>query len=129
MNQLLTELAKMLHLGNDAIQNLANNYPQIREQYIAWQSYTKIIDGLKDLGTLVGLILVLSVIVTIISFAFRIDEDLLWAKSASKYASRFAIGSVLVYVLLQVSITSLQVMRVNAAPEIDAIVKIVEKDK
>lgn len=35
MNQLLAELAKTLHLGNDAIQNLAENYPQIRAQYIA----------------------------------------------------------------------------------------------
>ena len=129
MNQLLAELAKVLHLGNDALQNIAHNYPQIREQYIAWESYTKIIEGLKDLGILVGLILVLSVIVTIISFAFRIDDDLLWAKSASKYARRAVVGSILMYVFLQVSITSLQIMRVNAAPEIDAIVKIVEKDK
>ena len=30
MNQLLAELAKTLHLGNDVIQNLVNNYPQIR---------------------------------------------------------------------------------------------------
>lgn len=130
MNQLLTELAKMLHLGNDAIQNLANNYPQIREQYIAWQSYTKIIDGLTDFDMLIGVLIFISAVVFLMSF-FYISEEatLVWTKYLHKYARRFVIGSILTYLLLHVAITALQIIRVNTAPEIDAIVKIVEKDK
>lgn len=72
----------------------------------------------------------ISAVVFLMSF-FYISEEatLVWTKYLHKYARRAVVGSILMYVFLQVSITSLQIMRVNAAPEIDAIVKIVEKDK
>lgn len=36
MDNVLNELAQILHVGNDALQKLISQYPQIREQYIQY---------------------------------------------------------------------------------------------
>ena len=36
MEELIQELAKTLHIGNDAIQSLITNYPQLRQQLTAY---------------------------------------------------------------------------------------------
>ena len=56
MNNILNQLAQTLHISNETIQNVTNNYPQLREQFIKWSDLQMNIEALNNLATLVVLL-------------------------------------------------------------------------
>lgn len=56
MNNVLNELAQILHVGNDTLQKLINHYPQIRDQYVQYmmlESYDQML--LMEFGQIYSL--------------------------------------------------------------------------
>ena len=47
MDVLIQEIAKTFNIGNEAVQNIINNYPQLRQQ-IALYNVTTMVQGFDD---------------------------------------------------------------------------------
>lgn len=54
MEQLLQELAKTLNISNDAVQTILQNYPQLRQEFVAYY-ITNMIGSLSETITFLAL--------------------------------------------------------------------------
>lgn len=59
MNELLTEIAKTFNIGNETVQNIIQNYPQLRQQIAVYNITTTTIEAIT--GVAIFLTLVVSI--------------------------------------------------------------------
>ena len=122
MNNILNQLAQTLHISNETIQNVTNNYPQLREQFIKWSDLQMNIEALNNLATISGIVVLLAFVI----WAFTHVEKIVNVEKFMKYAIVF---SIIVAVAAETGIFYLRKSQLHQAPEITAIMKLVETKK
>lgn len=122
MNNILNQLAQTLHISNETIQNVTNNYPQLREQFIKWSDLQMNIEALNNLATISGIVVLLAFVI----WAFTHVEKIVKVEKFMKYAIVF---SIIVAVAAETGIFYLRKSQLHQAPEITAIMKLVETKK
>lgn len=122
MNNILNQLAQTLHISNETIQNVTNNYPQLREQFIKWSDLQMNIEALNTLATISGIVVLLAFVI----WAFTHVEKIVKVEKFMKYAIVF---SIIVAVAAETGIFYLRKSQLHQAPEITAIMKLVETKK
>ena len=122
MNNILNQLAQTLHISNETIQNVTNNYPQLREQFIKWSDLQMNIEALNTLATISGIVVLLAFVI----WAFTHVEKIVKVEKFMKYAIVF---SLIVAVAAETGIFYLRKSQLHQAPEITAIMKLVETKK
>lgn len=70
MNNVLNELAQILHVGNDTLQKLINHYPQIRDQYIQYM----MLESYDQMLLTMLVITCVTIILLIVAWLFDINE-------------------------------------------------------
>ena len=70
MDNVLNELAQILHVGNDALQKLISQYPQIREQYIQYM----MLESYDQMLLTMLVITCVTIILLIVAWLFDINE-------------------------------------------------------
>lgn len=122
MNNVLNQLAQTLNISNETIQNVTNNYPQLREQFIKWSDLQMNIEALNNLATISGIVVLLAFVI----WAFTHVEKIVKVEKFMKYAIVF---SIIVAVAAETGIFYLRKSQLHQAPEITAIMKLVETKK
>ena len=122
MNNVLNQLAQTLHISNETIQNVTNNYPQLREQFIKWSDLQMNIEALNTLATISGIVVLLAFVI----WAFTHVEKIVKVEKFMKYTIVF---SLIVAVAAETGIFYLRKSQLHQAPEITAIMKLVETKK
>ena len=122
MNNILNQLAQTLHISNETIQNVTNNYPQLREQFIKWSDLQMNIEALNNLATISGIVVLLAFVI----WAFTHVEKIVKVEKFMKYAIVF---SIIVAVAAETGIFYLRKSQLHQAPEITAIMKLVKTKK
>ena len=135
MNNILNQLAQTLHISNETIQNVTNNYPQLREQFIKWSDLQMNIEALNNLATISGIVVLLAFVIwafthvekiVFVIWAFTHVEKIVKVEKFMKYAIVF---SIIVAVAAETGIFYLRKSQLHQAPEITAIMKLVETKK
>lgn len=120
MNNVLNQLAQTLHISNETLQNVTNNYPQLREQFIKWSDLQMNIEALNTLATISGIVVLLAFVI----WAFTHVEKIVKVEKFMKYTIVF---SLVIAVAAETGIFYLRKAQLHQAPEITAIMKVVEK--
>ena len=74
MNNVLNELAQILHVGNDTLQKLINQYPQIREQYVQYMMLESYDQTLLTMFVITGVTIISLIAAWLFVYFFEIDE-------------------------------------------------------
>ena len=122
MNNVLNQLAQTLNISNETLQKVTNNYPQLREQFIKWSDLQMNIEALNNLATISGIVVLLAFVI----WAFTHVEKIVKVEKFMKYAIVF---SIIVAVAAETGIFYLRKSQLHQAPEITAIMKLVETKK
>lgn len=122
MNNVLNQLAQTLNISNETLQKVINNYPQLREQFIKWSDLQMNIEALNTLATISGIVVLLAFVI----WAFTHVEKIVKVEKFMKYAIVF---SLIVAVTAETGIFYLRKSQLHQAPEITAIMKLVETKK
>ena len=120
INNVLNQLAQTLHISNETLQKVVNNYPQLREQFIKWSDLQMNIEALNTLATISGIVVLLAFVI----WAFTHVEKIVKVEKFMKYAIVF---SLIVAVAAETGIFYLRKSQLHQAPEITALMKLVEK--
>ena len=122
MNNVLNQLAQTLHISNETLQKVVNNYPQLREQFIKWSDLQMNIEALNTLATISGIVVLLAFVI----WAFTHVEKIVKVEKFMKYTIVF---SLIVAVAAETGIFYLRKSQLHQAPEITALMKLVETKK
>lgn len=122
MNNVLNQLAQTLHISNETLQKVVNNYPQLREQFIKWSDLQMNIEALNTLATISGIVVLLAFVI----WAFTHVEEIVKVEKFMKYTIVF---SLIVAVAAETGIFYLRKSQLHQAPEMTAIMKVVETKK
>lgn len=122
MNNVLNQLAQTLNISNETIQNITNNYPQLREQFIKWSDLQMNIEALNTLATISGIVVLLAFVI----WAFTHVEKIVKVEKFMKYTIVF---SLIVAIAAETGIFYLRKSQLHQVPEITAIMKLVETKK
>ena len=122
MNNVLNQLTQTLHISNETLQKAVNNYPQLREQFIKWSDLQMSIEVLNTLATISGIVVLLAFVI----WAFTHVEKIVKVEKFMKYTIVF---SLIVAVAAETGIFYLRKSQLHQAPEITAIMKLVETKK
>ena len=98
MEVLLQEIAKTFHIGNEAVQNIIDNYPQLRQQIVAY-NFTSVIQFF---------------IAIIIAFAFSATSGVLQALEYARPSYREDAGKDIIGILKKVATISFIVLVVSS---------------
>lgn len=120
INNVLNQLAQTLHISNETLQKVVNNYPQLREQFIKWSDLQMNIEALNTLATISGIVVLLAFVI----WAFTHVEKIVKVEKFMKYAIIF---SIIIAVAAETGIFYLRKSQLHQAPEITALMKLVEK--
>lgn len=120
MNNVLNQLAQTLHISNETLQKAVNNYPQLHEQFIKWSDLQMNIEALNTLATISGIVVLLAFVI----WAFTHVEKIVKVEKFMKYTIVF---SIIVAVAAETGIFYLRKSQLHQAPEITALMKLVEK--
>lgn len=122
MNNVLNQLTQTLHISNETLQKAVNNYPQLREQFIKWSDLQMSIEALNTLATISGIVVLLAFVI----WAFTHVEKIVKVEKFMKYTIVF---SLIVAIAAETGIFYLRKSQLHQAPEITAIMKLVETKK
>lgn len=122
MNNVLNQLTQTLHISNETLQNAVNNYPQLREQFIKWSDLQMNIEALNTLATISGIVVLLAFVI----WAFTHVEKIVKVEKFMKYTIVF---SLIVAIAAETGIFYLRKSQLHQAPEITAIMKVIETKK
>ena len=122
MNNVLNQLTQTLHISNETLQKAVNNYPQLREQFIKWSDLQMSIEALNTLATISGIVVLLAFVI----WAFTHVEKIVKVEKFMKYTIVF---SLIVAIAAETGIFYLRKSQLHQAPEITALMKLVETKK
>ena len=74
MNELLTEIAKTFNIGNETVQNIIQNYPQLRQQ-IAVYNITTTIEAIAGIAIFLTLVVSIFAGLHIVNMKYEIIND------------------------------------------------------
>ena len=103
MEVLLQEIAKTFNIGNEAVQNIIDNYPQLRQQIVAY-NFTSVIQFF------IAIIIALS----FIAFAFSATSGVLQALEYARPSYREDAGKDIIGILKKVATISFIVLVVSS---------------
>lgn len=74
MNELLTEIAKTFNIGNETVQNIIQNYPQLRQQ-IAVYNITTTIEAIAGIAIFLTLVVSIFAGIHVVNMKYEMIEN------------------------------------------------------
>lgn len=121
MDNVLNELAQILHVGNDALQKLINHYPQIREQYVQYMMLESYDQMLLTMFLITCVTIISLIAAWLFVYFFEIDE---------KYGKRILKAiCVAVIAIAFISFGRLKIYQeqLQKTPEMTIVMKLIEQ--
>lgn len=111
MNELLQEIAKTFNIGNETVQNIIQNYPQLRQQ-IAVYNITKTIEAIAGIAIFWTLVVSIFAGLYVLNMKYEIiqdnDDETQKAFKLTKKIAKVAFIGLVVSVLTVVAMDVLQ---------------------
>ena len=111
MNELLTEIAKTFNIGNETVQNIIQNYPQLRQQ-IAVYNITTTIEAIAGIAIFLTLVVSIFAGIHVVNMKYEIinnnDDEMQEAIKLTKKIANGAFIGLVVSVLTFVAMDVLQ---------------------
>lgn len=111
MNELLTEIAKTFNIGNETVQNIIQNYPQLRQQ-IAVYNITTTIEAIAGVAIFLTLVVSIFAGLYVLNMKYEIinnnDDEMQEAIKLTKKIANGAFIGLVVSVLTFVAMDVLQ---------------------
>jgi len=111
MNELLTEIAKTFNIGNETVQNIIQNYPQLRQQ-IAVYNITTTIEAIAGIAIFLTLVVSIFAGLHVVNMKYEIinnnDDEMQEAIKLTKKIANGAFIGLVVSVLTFVAMDVLQ---------------------
>lgn len=111
MNELLTEIAKTFNIGNETVQNIIQNYPQLRQQ-IAVYNITTTIQAITGVAIFLTLVVSIFAGLHVLNMKYEIiadnDDETQEALKLTKKIAKVAFIGLVVSILTFIAMDVLQ---------------------
>ena len=118
MNNVLNELAQILHVGNDALQKLISQYPQIREQYVQYM----MLESYDQMLLTMLVITCVTIMILIVTWLFDINEKY------DKLILKAICVAVIVIALIGFGRLKIYQEQLQKTPEMTIVMKLIEEN-